>query len=692
MRERQPPRRASAGGKAKDPAAAAQVEPDQRLITERQAQTIASRARVPAESLAGRPIVEVASELRWRVDPHFFSFRRICGRVVRRDPVTGVIHGVPNATVHVQDTDCSFLGFFPVEDPWALWWWLWPIRCWREEIATTTTDPCGRFCVWVPWFDIDRILRFRLERECYPDIVKPNIRDLIDRLREVELPRFPVDPNPPDPAPFELDRDVIRQLEPIVGADATRTLISASGRGFGESRGDVSEALSAPAFAGHFPAPVDGASLERLLGSHGQHEAFQAAVSKSGGIEQLLEAPAVGPFLRCRDVIVAEWETIVDVPDITFLVTQDVDADGTEETIYAESYFDVRWNAGAIPDVMLEAAPWALVSETCDGPDIPCESTPAIRTVGLMPLEATHHDLVNGFSIRVNRPRHQPVPGPWPDSLPSDPPVGPAQAPYAGTLQLHGCHHIAGASYYRLLYAFGAASEVPFTGLEWYAPRLLPGPPFHIVPDANGWYPILPEAELVFPHWLLNWPSTSYPDGKYTVRLEVGNGAKSHIAYSAPIAFTTDNKAPNAGFSQIRWRPSGGAWQNTYTWPFDCIVIRRPASADIELEVNWWASAAHFRSASLGAGGCKAGNDPIPTSGAATFAHWHSTTADNSLSRAASLSIPGTFEEGAYSVNIAALSRAFNPAGDGGGPGIDWLTDYAYSGAWPGLNFAVINA
>ena len=33
----------------------------------------------------------------------------------------------------------------------------------------------------------------------------------------------------------------------------------------------------------------------------------------------------VGPFLRCRDVIVAEWQTFFDVPDITFRVTQDVD-------------------------------------------------------------------------------------------------------------------------------------------------------------------------------------------------------------------------------------------------------------------------------------------------------------------------------------------------------------------------------
>ncbi len=40
----------------------------------------------------------------------------------------------------------------------AWWWWFWPIFCNREEIATTMTDECGKFCVWIPRWDIDRIL------------------------------------------------------------------------------------------------------------------------------------------------------------------------------------------------------------------------------------------------------------------------------------------------------------------------------------------------------------------------------------------------------------------------------------------------------------------------------------------------------------------------------------------------------
>src|SRR5262245_65513091 len=44
----------------------------------------------------------------------------------------------------------------------------------------------------------------------------------------------------------------------------------------------------------------------------------------------------IGPFFRCVDVYLPEWSLVLDVPDITFRVTQDVNNDGTEETIYGE--------------------------------------------------------------------------------------------------------------------------------------------------------------------------------------------------------------------------------------------------------------------------------------------------------------------------------------------------------------------
>src|SRR5687768_13750196 len=163
------PRRVQMAEVTRAPMVARDEEPpDARKLTQRQADYLAELTGTPADGLAGRPIRELDKLLRWRIDPSLLFFRRICGRVVRVEPGTGVVQGVPNATVHIEDTDCSFLGFFPAEGPWSPWWWLWPIACHREEIATTMTDQCGRFCVWVPRWDIDRILRFRRERICFP--------------------------------------------------------------------------------------------------------------------------------------------------------------------------------------------------------------------------------------------------------------------------------------------------------------------------------------------------------------------------------------------------------------------------------------------------------------------------------------------------------------------------------------------
>lgn len=75
---------------------------------------------------------------------------------------------MPWATVHVEDTDCSLFGYFPHGWPWS---WFLPLLCRREEIATAVTDACGRFCVWIPRWEIDWILRFRREGICLPDIL-----------------------------------------------------------------------------------------------------------------------------------------------------------------------------------------------------------------------------------------------------------------------------------------------------------------------------------------------------------------------------------------------------------------------------------------------------------------------------------------------------------------------------------------
>src|SRR5439155_1299861 len=83
-------------------------KPELRKVTERQAAYLEELSGVPAKTLVAKPIGELDELLRWRIDPHLLFFRKVCGRVVRVEPGTGVIQGVPNATVHVEDTDCSF--------------------------------------------------------------------------------------------------------------------------------------------------------------------------------------------------------------------------------------------------------------------------------------------------------------------------------------------------------------------------------------------------------------------------------------------------------------------------------------------------------------------------------------------------------------------------------------------------------
>ena len=161
--------------------------PDHRKITTRQAMHLADLSGADAKQLVGRPIFEIERELKWKIDPQLFAFRKVCGRVVRNNPATGQLEGVPNATVQVEDTDCSFLGYFPVEGPWSKLWWFWPTFCDREVIATVRTDRCGNFCVWIPRWDIDRLLSWRRQRQCYPIIRKPNLADILTQVPDLTV-------------------------------------------------------------------------------------------------------------------------------------------------------------------------------------------------------------------------------------------------------------------------------------------------------------------------------------------------------------------------------------------------------------------------------------------------------------------------------------------------------------------------
>ena len=393
--------------------------PDSIRLTKMQAERLSGLSGMKAEELSGRTVAELSKEFKWRIDPELLLFRKICGQVVQTDPDTGIEYPVPFATVQVEDTDCSFLGYFPVGSPWH---WFFPFRCHREVIGSAQTDLCGRFCVWIPRFDIDWILGWRLEKHCYWEIFnKPTIRDIIDHvLHDVAGPVVPPKPGP-DPGPWEtiISEGVLHQLETIIGAKKVNLLRSAQGMArFGQkANGAAQQLLNQPAFTRSMTPPFvkemrntrnieDNQELALKMGATGE---------KARLLSQWSPNRYIGPFIRCYNVLVPEFVPFFDVPDITFTVTQDVNGDGTQEVIYGENYFHVRWNSGPIDDVVLhasaiaQASPFPADNPECQGISVPTE-TPAIVLAGLYPLHNLgggadpYIDSATGYAQRPNRP------------------------------------------------------------------------------------------------------------------------------------------------------------------------------------------------------------------------------------------------------------------------------------------------
>src|SRR5258707_9542964 len=138
---------------------AANVSPDKVKLNRIQAQRLSTLTNINIQEIEGHDIAQLSESLKWKIDPDYFLFRRICGQVVRWDPGTGEYQPVPFATVHVMDTECDFLGFFPYQVKWA---WLYPIFCFEEQITEVVTDECGNFCAWIPWRSEER----RVGKEC----------------------------------------------------------------------------------------------------------------------------------------------------------------------------------------------------------------------------------------------------------------------------------------------------------------------------------------------------------------------------------------------------------------------------------------------------------------------------------------------------------------------------------------------
>lgn len=655
------------------------------------ARRLAAMSDLSAESLVGMTVAEIGDKFRFEIEPQLLLFRKVCGEVVKTDPATGIDYPVPFATVQVEDTDCSLLGYFPTS---AIWSWFFPFRCSREVIATTKTDACGKFCVWIPRWDIDWVLRFRRQRFCFPIIFeRPSLRDLIDVpiLREPRLPR-PIGP----------------QLDKLESLRFERLQSQVS---FGADAEAVDAALDAPALLPNVRPPLPP---ELKLGAT---EKKRNIVVQTLAARLHLEAKElqgldlrryVGPFKRCFDVIAPEWTPIIDVPDITFRVLQDTNADGVEESIYSESHFDVRWNAGPMAPVVIHASAHAIAAQTCGTTSIPCADKPAIVLAGRLPVtgDSSVYNTSTGYAVRTNRPHPS---GSFQEPLPN---TSEAASPLMGVLSLFGCHRTdPNATHYRLQYRHSTdhgatfGDERPFLGLTWPLYRLNAsgiGEWHWPTADSAGWYPIAlpPGPNPWLPQdLLLDWPSKSLGDGLYIVKLELGSGG-TVTSSSEPVAFNIDNSTPNA--------PITVEWSFNAAGPFVpidvvCPVVRRQASpVDLYFRVTLEAAASHLRSAQLWASGCGAGNftfvsgsggqqDPLlPT----YYQHWHQNPDDNDQTLRAIYRLPSGAAEGTYSFTAYVVSRAFNPSGyDGGHLKVPaWQYDPDHVHTYSHVAFSVFNA
>jgi hypothetical protein len=664
---------------------AKELAPGARPLTELAATRLAGVSDVSKDLLIDRSVSELAKLDATFIDPTLLLFRKICGRVVRRDPVSGDDWGVPGATVHVWDTDVNLFASFPQGWPYG-WFYPWGWR--REQIGSAVTDACGNFCVWVPRFDIDWVLRWRRERHCYFETLrKVSIGDLVERLQpDVEVPPRPGPAPDPGPLAF-LSTGVgsVGALSAAVGPKVAAELVAASSGGFGE-RSVAGEILERPAFPDGLPHPeIEGLDEKVAEGLRRLPKVDRMEIE--GRLkERLIGLNWRGPFLPCSDVYVPEFQEIFDVPDISFSVAQDVNGDGVEETIYSEGMFDVRWDAGVIPPVILHAEPFAFATPACPiGPDIPCAG-PELVLVGNMPLRNFSGpadypviDTATGYAIRPNRPHGSGQAGEIVAATVA------AAAPLAGVLEIRGCpHHLldgTNATHYRILHRVSTndgASFGPWQPVidDWNQFRVVGGVlEVRHITTTDGWYEVLDPNDqwLLGDHYLLQWHGP--PDGRIELQLELGVAAGSTInvigGQQAPLRrIVVDNKLPDAAITSLAWRPTGGAWTAIAR---NCPTIRRNGQ-DIEIRVGVSASARHLRSVSVGAGGCGSSGGPpaliegledhesgVPT-GSHTGDYWHRTPADNAIFDEVTYAVPASSAPGAYSFGVTSWSRAFSPS------------------------------
>lgn len=617
---------------------------EERKLTESQVTFLANETSIAAERIADLRIVDVADKLGDYLDPYWLFKRKVCGRVVQRDPLTGALKGVPGATVEVQDTDCN--GWFRKIGAFQ---WFYPFLCSRDTIATAVTDECGYFCVWIPRWMFEWVVKWRKERICFP-FERPRLEDLIP----IPLPDPPIDIDPgvidppPDPL-FELDP----RIDHVTAKRLGNLLTDVSG---GSSRVGLDQVLAEPV---RMAAPAHPTKSE-LVG-YTPHP--------DGPID--FDHP-FGPYWICHDVYVKDWQLVTDVPDITFRVTQEIN--GSDVEVYSEGYFEVRWDDTGSGDVTLEANALAISSDDCAGAGIVCQGAAGIISADDMPLDQTvsplFHDDATGFGVRVNRPSTNGLDAPTGIGL-----VANAESPIADTLDLLGCVHIDKAAYYKVMFDRGAGPE-PITGTSWSA--LSTSGMVTVGPDVDGWIQI---KDLIghYRHLLMKWPTVNYPNTTYDVWVEVYDNSKNHLETSPGHKFELDNSQPTFPVFDVSYRVGSGSYA-----PLDLTdcpkISRTPLSAvnageAIDIQVVWQATADHLRNAFVVMGGCGGGSPSVSDPSDSRW-YWQTSGATDSGLHTVTFTIPANADAGCYTLTREAVSRAYNPAKPGFAPAADyWEND-----------------
>ena len=78
----------------KDKNSALAINPDQLKLTPIQAERLGALSNIDPKPLVGMTIAQITEKYRFAIDPSILFFRKICGKVVKKDPITGVEYPV----------------------------------------------------------------------------------------------------------------------------------------------------------------------------------------------------------------------------------------------------------------------------------------------------------------------------------------------------------------------------------------------------------------------------------------------------------------------------------------------------------------------------------------------------------------------------------------------------------------------